>query len=153
MKENKNFQNLLATLVFRISKTGGGESETLLESRYRVLLFFFLRRRSLTFPFDRQSTRGIPTDRQIAAVERMNDEGLVAQVNNTADTVARMKSSASSRIIPHSAVIITMLYLLQKVKQQTLHSGVIVKLALNIKGEEGGRGDGRYDTAEYRARD
>lgn len=42
----------------------------------------------------------------------MNDERFVAHVNDTADTVARMKGRACARIIFDRAMIIAVLYVL-----------------------------------------
>lgn len=54
------------------------------------------------------------TDRQITTVERLDNERLVAEMNNAAYTVTRVKRSTRTRIIPHRTVIITMLDLLKQ---------------------------------------
>ncbi|KAG5896504.1 hypothetical protein JTB14_020478 [Gonioctena quinquepunctata] len=56
------------------------------------------------------------TDRKIASVKWMNDEGLVAHVDDPADPVASVKGCRSSRVVLHCPMVITMFYVLQKNK-------------------------------------
>lgn len=46
----------------------------------------------------------------------MNDKGLVADVYDAADAVARMEGSAGARIVLHCAMVITMLNVLPEKK-------------------------------------
>jgi hypothetical protein len=53
-----------------------------------------------------------PTHREIASVERVYNKGLVADVNYSTDAIARVEGGSCSRVILHSAMVITVLNLL-----------------------------------------
>lgn len=55
----------------------------------------------------------------------MNDEGLVADVDDPGDTVARVEGGRRAGVILHSAVVVTVLDFLRKTNMGKLENNVI----------------------------
>ena len=53
------------------------------------------------------------THRQVTTVERVDDKGLVADVDDAADAIARMEGGRGAWVVFDSAVIVTVLNLLK----------------------------------------
>lgn len=64
--------------------------------------------------------RGVSTYRQITPIEGMYDEGLVANVYDSADAVAGVEGCTGARIILDCAVIVAMLDVLQQIQKKKL---------------------------------
>lgn len=53
------------------------------------------------------------TDRKISSIEWMNDEGFIAHVYDSADTVAGVESSSGTGVILYSSMIVAVFDILK----------------------------------------